>query len=370
MKNKKALFLVNSLSNGGAERVCINMANELIKKQFDVDFIILGKNDKNKYTYDINEKIKIYDLKINTTNRLKKLLKIVSASRKINKIVKENEKDCKYELITSHLPMANVLTRFSKIKNRAIYVFHTKVSSYNKIGNEKLFKMVIKFIYGNKKVVAVSEEVRREAIDNYNIKENNIKTIYNPINIEEINLKKEEEISIDNKYFVQIGRFNEAKRQDRMIDVFYKGEFYKKYKLVFCGTGELEEQAKNKIKALGLEESVIFMGWQSNVYKWMKNAELLISTSDYEAFPMNLIEALICGTKIVSSNCKFGPNEILLGEYAKYLVKPDNIDDYIDKINMALESYPTSENPIIKKCIASNIIKEYLDFMKQERVEQ
>ena len=93
MKNKKALFLVNSLSNGGAERVCINMANELIKKQFDVDFIILGKNDKNKYTYDINEKIKIYDLKINTTNRLKKLLKIVSASRKINKIVKENEKE-------------------------------------------------------------------------------------------------------------------------------------------------------------------------------------------------------------------------------------------------------------------------------------
>ena len=39
--NNKALFIINSLSNGGAERVCINMANELIKENFNVDFIIL-----------------------------------------------------------------------------------------------------------------------------------------------------------------------------------------------------------------------------------------------------------------------------------------------------------------------------------------
>ena len=226
MKNTRALFLVNSLSDGGAERVCINMANELIRQNYDVDFILLGKNDKNSATYDINDKIKIYNLNINSANKIIKIIKIISSIRKTNKIIKDNEKDGKYELITSHLPMANVLTRFSKIKNRAIYVFHTKVSSYNKIGNEKLFKMLIKFIYGNKKVVAVSEGVRREAIDNYNIKEEDIKTIYNPINIEEINSKKDEEISISDKYFVQIGRFNEAKRQDRMIDVFYKGEFY------------------------------------------------------------------------------------------------------------------------------------------------
>ena len=366
MKTKKALFIVNSLSNGGAERVCLNMSNELIKQKYDVDFIILGKNDKNTATYDIDEKIKIYDLGINTTNRFKKLIKIFLASRKINKIVKENEKEEKYELITTHLPMANVLTRFSKIKNRALYVFHTKVSSYNKIGNEKLFKLVIKFIYGNRKVVAVSEGVREQAINEYGIKESNIKTIYNPINKEEINIKKDEEIPNMGKYFVQIGRFNEAKRQDRMIEVFHKGEFYKNYKLVFCGTGELEEDAKTKVKELGLEDSVLFMGWQSNVYKWIKNAELLISTSDYEAFPMNLIEAIICGTKIVSSNCNFGPNEILLGDYAKYLVEPNNIDEYISKINMALDDYPTTENPIIEKCKAENIMKEYLDFMKKE----
>ena len=50
MKNK-ALFIINSISNGGAERVCTNMANELIKEQYDVDFILLKPIDKEKYNY-------------------------------------------------------------------------------------------------------------------------------------------------------------------------------------------------------------------------------------------------------------------------------------------------------------------------------
>ena len=60
--NNKALFIINSLSNGGAERVCINMANELIKENFNVDFIILKPMEERKNNYEINKKINIYSL--------------------------------------------------------------------------------------------------------------------------------------------------------------------------------------------------------------------------------------------------------------------------------------------------------------------
>ena len=150
----------------------------------------------------------------------------------------------------------------------------------------------------------------------------------------------------------------------RMVEIFYKGEFYKNYKLVFCGTGILENKIKNQVKELGISDRVIFLGWQSNVYKWMKNAEVLVSTSDTEAFPMNLIEAIICGTRIVASNCKFGPDEILKGNFSKFLVETDNIEQYIEKINLALREYPNEENPIISECNPKNIIKKYLEFMK------
>lgn len=363
----KALFMVNSLSNGGAERVCINMANELIKQGYQVDFIVLGNDPKNQITYEINKKIRIYDLNLQQASRIKKLLKIITSVRKVNKIIKENEKEGSYDLITSHLPMTNVVTRLSNVKNRALYVFHTKIAKYNKVKSKMLFYIILKWIYGNKKLVAVSEGVRQEAIQDYKIKAENIKTIYNPIDVEEINKKKEEPITIEGKYFVQVGRFNEAKRQDRMIDVFYQGKFYENYQLVFCGVGELEEEVKKKVKDLHLEQNVLFLGWQNNVYKWIKNAELLVCTSDYEAFPMNLIEAMLCETKIVASNCEYGPSEILLEEYAQFLVEPNNIEEYISKIHKALKEYPTKENRIVQKCMASNIIQEYLEFMTKER---
>ena len=80
---------------------------------------------------------------------------------------------------------------------------------------------------------------------------------------------------------------------------------------------------------------------------------------------MILVEALNCGTKIVSSNCNFGPSEILVGEYSKFLVEPDNIQDYIEKIKIALNDYPKETNIIVEKCDPANIIKEYIKFMNE-----
>lgn len=360
-KGKKALFMVNTLSNGGAERVCINMANELLKQGYKVDFILLNRN--NETTYTIDPKANIYDLNIDETNKLKKILKVLTCKSKLDNLILENERDERYSLITSHLPVSNILTRFSIIRNRAIYVFHTTLKFYN--NNNFLFKKLLKYIFNNKKVVTVSKGVEEECINDYNMKYCDITTIYNPIDIEKINKYKDEEIELKKPYFLQVGRFSREKQQDRMIDIFYKGEFYRDYQLVFCGTGETEDIIKQKVQSLGIAENVTFLGWQDNTYKWMKNCELLVCTSDTEAFPMILIEAIVCDTKIISSDCKFGPNEILLDEYADFLVKPDEIEEYIEKINIALKEYPNSKNPIIQQCDSKNVIEEYINFMKK-----
>ena len=363
--SSRILFFLNSISDGGAERVCINLADEMIKEGYDIDFILMGNNISNSKKYKINDKINIFELGINEKNKMKKILNIFFAIPKVNKIIDNREKKGKYCLITSHLPMSNIVTRFSKVKNEAIYVLHTTMNKYEKEQNKLLFRIGLRFVYGNKKIVTVSNGLNEETVKKYKFKNKLVKTIYNPIDKVKIDKLKKEPVDITEKYFVQIGRFDEAKRQDRMIDVFYKGKFYQKYKLLFCGVGKLENKIKEKVEKLGLKDKVIFLGWQSNVYKWMYNSEMLISTSDFEAFPMNLIEAFACGTKVVSSNCEFGPNEILLDEYANYLVKTDDVNDYINKINKALEKYPVINNSILKKCDARNIVKEYLEFYKE-----
>lgn len=364
--NNKALFIINSLSNGGAERVCINMANELIKENFNVDFIILKPMEERKNNYEINKKINIYSLNCKSKSGLMKFIELFFKINKMNKIIKENQKNGKYNLITSHLPMANIITRFSIVKNKSIYVFHTKIEIYEKISH-RLFTTLLNIFFKKKKIVCVSNGVRNEGINIYKMNEKFLKTIYNPLDLKTIEKKAYEKLDSDyGPYMLLVGRFNEAKRQDRAIEVFYKGKFYKNYKLLFCGTGKLEEGIKIKVKEYGLEDKVTFLEWQSNVYKWIKNADILLCTSDYEAFPMNLIEAFACKTKVVASNCDYGPSEIMLGEYKEFLVETTNVNDYIKKINEALSNYPTSENAILEKCKSSEIIKKYLNFFKED----
>lgn len=361
----KALFFINSLSNGGAERVSINLANEMVKEGYKVDFILLGENEDNSKSYTIDKKINIYNLGIGTGNKIKKIFNILHSIKRVNKIIKENEAESKYDIITSHLPMSNFITRLSVLRNRAIYVFHLPAKAYDKFKFKFVYKFILRFMYKDRKIVAVSEGVRKEAIEDYGFKEKYIRTIYNPININEIKEMMKEQIDIKDKYFLHVGRFNINKRQDRMLEIFYKGEFYKKYKVLFCGQGELEQNIKEKAKELKIEDRVVFMKWQPNIYKWMYNAEILINTSDCESFSMSNLEAMVCGTKVVSSNCNFGPSEMMQGDYSSYLVEKDNINEYIEKINLALEKYPTEENKFIEKCLPNKIVSQYLDFMKQ-----
>ncbi len=100
-----------------------------------------------------------------------------------------------------------------------------------------------------------------------------------------------------------------------------KESFIKKYDLYIIGEGELKSELIKLTNKLELQHSVKFLGWQNNVYKWMNKAELVLQTSDREAFPMILIEALASGTKVVASDCEYGADEIMLGEYSQFISK-------------------------------------------------
>ena len=92
------------------------------------------------------------------------------------------------------------------------------------------------------------------------------------------------------------------------------------YPLVLLG----ERGEKEKIQKLAAEEGVadrvLFLGWKSNPYPYIKQAKLLLLTSDEEGMPRAVVEALILHTPVVSTDCPSGPNEVLTGELSSYLV--------------------------------------------------
>lgn len=84
--------------------------------------------------------------------------------------------------------------------------------------------------------------------------------------------------------------------------------------------------------------SEILPGFQNNPYCWMKHARLLVLSSDYEGIPSVVVEALICGAPVVSTDCPSGPNEIMTVELARWLVPQGNSDLLARKTDEALQS--------------------------------
>lgn len=353
----KVLFIINSLGNGGAERVVANSANEMAKDGKHVTILTI----KNIVNYEFDEKVKIISLnEKENTSKIEKVLNIPLHIIKMNTIISKLESNGEFSLISSHLPITHIISRFLLCRDRILFVLHNPHYHLDK-NNSIIFKTLLRLQYNNMKLIAVSKGVEDELVKKYGVKTKYIKTIYNPINIENILENVNEELDVDFKYLLFCGRLTAQKRPDRLIDAFYKGEFYKDYKLVLLGAGELYDELVNKCKDLGIYEHVIFAGWQKNVYKWMKNCEIMISTSDYESFGMNLVEALACSAKVVSVDCDFGPSEILVDEHSKYLVELDNMNELIETMYKALNDYPTNGFEKIKRFDCKNINKDYIE---------
>lgn len=359
MKKSAVVFLVNSLCNGGAERVVANMANEYAKEN---EVFIVSLYDAQ--TYIIDKKIHLISLCKEKLSRYSKIFKLPIIVRKVNKIISEIDKEYDIKLITSHLIYSNLIARLSKYKKSIINVIHVSYKVYDK-KLHFLFKKGLQFLYNHTPIVTVSNGCKNELTDMYKIKPLKIETIYNPINIIDIENLKNEKIDIKEPYILFTGRLDAPKRPELLIDIFYKGEFYKKYKLCMAGVGPYENLIKEKISEYKIEKQVILVGWQNNVFKYMKNAKLFVNCSRNEAFPMTMIEALACNCPVVSFDIDYGPNEILIEHFNKFLAEDGNIDNMIDVMKKALKGYPNIDELDIKQFSVKNINERYLELYKK-----
>ena len=291
---------------------------------------------------------------------LKRFFSIYSIKNKLDRLLDTIFLKHDVVLLSTHLPFPHFICRLSKYRKNFLFVLHNPHFQF-KYSNTVLFKKLLGFLYKKNNLIAVSDGVKNEIIDDFNVPFKNIRTIYNPLNFKKIDieLNSKEKFSFKEDYILFCGRLTKQKRPDVAIEAFYQGGFYQSYKLVILGVGEDEDQLKELVRHYAIEEHVVFLGWRKNPYIWMKHAKLLLCTSDYESFGMILAEALYCGCPVVSTNCKFGPDEILIEQLSYYLTS-FKIEDIIEKINNALEMYPNNLKLYVKKFDGKNLIEEYL----------
>ncbi len=96
----------------------------------------------------------------------------------------------------------------------------------------------------------------------------------------------------------------------------------------------------------------------------MARAELLVLSSDFEGLGMVLLEAMACGTPVVSTDCPHGPNELLTGPLAGWLVPPGDPHALAERIHQALEArIDVRDAPILAEVDAERVARRYLDLV-------
>ncbi|EFO3684743.1 glycosyltransferase, partial [Escherichia coli] len=120
-------------------------------------------------------------------------------------------------------------------------------------------------------------------------------------------------IPLPKEFIVTVSTLTDRKRVDRTIKAMPKIiREYGEIDLLIIGEGQLRNDLQNLVKELNIEKYVHFLGFQTNPYYFINKAQLLILSSDSEGLPTVIIESLILGTPVLSTDCPTGPNEILV----------------------------------------------------------
>ncbi|HAZ0555839.1 TPA: glycosyltransferase [Enterobacter hormaechei] len=381
---KKILFINNALSGTGGARVILNLAKVLADRGNSIS-ILLDRADNIQYEIDANicvyvrkgnKIIKVQDFsghnstgKILVGNKFPRLRMIKNITKKIInyykfliipyqlKGYKEFVENKKFDLIVNNNIYLNLDRSYYESKLTCNYVFNFH-NSPSEVFARSEFSHVLSLskIFSQSTILTVSNDIACELKKIRAFKNNRIHTIYNPFDfcelIEKSYYTNGSLYPLPNKYIITVSTLTPRKRVERSIRAFYEiKKNHPDFKLVILGEGELYSKHLNDVRELGLENEVVFLGFQKNPYYYISNAKLLMLTSDSEGLPTVLIESLILGVPVISTDCPTGPAEILQGWGNDFLVKlndgrseEDIINDLAVKAsNIISESFTNEE---------------------------
>ncbi len=303
-------FFTDKLSTGGVGRVLVNLANELTSLGYRIDLIVSKKGGP--YVESLDPSVNIFQT--GTTNRIFALprlakylllhrpdavitdrLRLNFAALDASSLTRSASKIC----LSVHVPLSMRLARLEPAKKR------------------RAEKRIKAHIPKNFSVIAVSKGVAGDMAKELKIPAEKIKLVYNPIITEQLFKMAEEDV--DHPWFrdketpvvLAAGRLYPQKDFPTLIRAFKKLASRVHCRLMILGEGEQKGEIEALVQQNGLEQQVLLPGFVGNPYKYMARADLFVLSSRWEGFGNVLAEAMALGTPVVSTNCPYGPDEIL-----------------------------------------------------------
>ena len=321
----KVLFYIDSMQKGGANRVMANLVDYFTNKDFDVILVNdIGPNDDYP-EYEVNSLAKRIILNESGANAIISNLKRI---KKLRKVILEEKPDC----VLSFMGPPNV-----RMLLASVFLPCRKVASVRNDPNREYGNNIIKkFLTNCLFLLANGCVFQTEDASKYFFNRIRSKStiIVNPVNELFFNTPSSE----IRKNIVTVGRLFPQKNHKLLIHAFSLiSSQYPDDRLIIYGEGPLKSELKEYARKLGIEERVVFSGAISNVNEELSKAKVFVLSSDYEGLPNALMEAMACGTAVVSTDCPSGGPKYLLKESnAGILVSCNNADEMAEAISVMM----------------------------------
>jgi N-acetylgalactosamine-N,N'-diacetylbacillosaminyl-diphospho-undecaprenol 4-alpha-N-acetylgalactosaminyltransferase len=299
---KRVVFIINSLTVGGAERVMCTFlgASALERNEFEISLVLL---DDEESPYRLPDWVKVHQLDSRQSLWRSAMLLLPLFWRL--------RPDVSVSFLT-RANVANVLVSFFW-GNPCIISERVHTSSHFSKGLVgRLAKLLVRTIYPRAtKIVAVSRGVAQDLQSAFSVPESKIAVIANPIDVVSIQAHAHEAAAIElaPPYVMAMGRLVKSKNFALLIDAF--GRSGLRGKLIILGDGPERETLMRKAAELGLSSRVLMPGFAKNPFALLRHADVFVLPSNAEGFPNGLLEAMAVGIPVISTNCGSGPSEIL-----------------------------------------------------------
>lgn len=304
-------MLIGSLTRGGAERVMVNLADYFATRGYRVTMVTQYRREEE---YELNPEVVrvISDITGEETTG-SRLINFVRRFRKLRNIWKKEKPDVILSFIGKNNMMAILTSRFLGIPV-AVSVradpYQEYYSTWMRLMARHLFSLADGVVLQTRQCFDFFPAgVRKKAV-----------ILKNPVSREFFREPYEGERE---KTIVAVGRVDENKNHEMLIRAFagIAGEF-PDYKLIIYGEGDCRQKLIRLVKDLALEQRIFLPGSTDNVADRIYKASVFVLCSNTEGVPNTLIEAMILGTAVISTDCPCGGPADLIAHQVNGILTP------------------------------------------------
>ena len=320
----KILFLIHDLGQGGAEKVLVNLVNNMDRSKFDITVVTLFGGGVNEQFLKPHIKLRSVFKKAFPANS--KIMKLFTPRFLHKHCIKEH-----YDIEVSYLegPSARIISGCPYDDTKLISWIHCTMQSENDVANDFRNYKEANLCYNKFNFTAFVSKGVRDAFVKYSEYSGITQVLYNTIESDEIICKSKENVNCldsDTIKLIATGTLKQVKGFDRLLRIAKKLladslDFH----LYILGKGPLQKELEEYINSNGLDKTVTLLGYDTNPYKYLEKCDLFVCSSYSEGFSTAATEALIVGTPVVTVEVS-GMKE-MLGENNEYGIVTENSEE-------------------------------------------